>query len=127
MTDAFDNQPEYPSESLRFLEAFNQIAATVHMDSVKRGFWPDASGDLENVSEVIALIHSEASEALEAMRRGNPPDDKIPEFSGLEVEFADIIIRVMDAAAAWDLNLASAITAKIVYNRTRPHKHGKAF
>lgn len=76
----------------------------------------------------IALITSELSEALEAIRHGNPPDDKIPEFTGLEAELADAVIRIMDFSETCQCNTGGAIVAKMRYNATRPHMHGgKAF
>lgn len=72
----------------------------------------------------LALVHSEISEAVEAIRAGNPPDDKIPEFSGAEAECADAVIRLMDLAERYDWRLAEAIAAKSQYNITRLHKHG---
>jgi len=69
-------------------------------------------------------MHSELSEALEALRHDNPPDDHIPEFSGTEAELADVIIRIMDYAELRGLRLAEAIVAKHEYNRNRPLRHG---
>ena len=73
------------------------------------------------------MMHSELSKALEAIRHGNPPDDKCPEFNGATVEFADVIIRILDTCHQRGWPLAEAIVAKHAYNQTRPYKHGKAF
>jgi len=64
------------------------------------------------------------SEALEALRHGNPPDDKIPNFNGAVAELADTIIRCMDMASARGWDLGAAIVAKTVYNHTREIRHG---
>lgn len=72
-------------------------------------------------------MHSELSEALEALRHGNPMDDHIPEFTGVEAELADVVIRVMDYACSRNLRLGEAIVAKMAYNTTRENKHGKLF
>jgi hypothetical protein len=77
-----------------------------------------------NVGEAIALMHSELSEGLEADRAGNPPDDKVPEFSGLEAELADTVIRILDLAAGNNLRVVHAIYAKAERNKTRSYKHG---
>lgn len=80
-----------------------------------------------NDGEVLALIHCEVSEALQALRNGNPPDHHCPKFSSLEVELADVIIRIMDYAGEKDLDIAGAILAKMEINRNRPYKHGRKF
>lgn len=71
-----------------------------------------------NFGEVVALMHSELSEALEADRKGLM-DDKLPHRSGVEVEFADCIIRILDTAAAMGLDVAGALIEKNRYNKTR--------
>jgi len=79
-------------------------------------------GKITHMSEVmsdammIALIHSEASEALEALRR----DDR----KGFAEELADIVIRVCDLAEIRRIDLTDEIAVKMEKNREREYKHG---
>ena len=72
-------------------------------------------------------MHSELSEALEALRHGNPPDDKIPQHSGAAAELGDTIIRIMDLAGKRGWNVAQAMIDKMAFNAKRAYKHGKNF
>jgi DNA-binding CsgD family transcriptional regulator/NTP pyrophosphatase (non-canonical NTP hydrolase) len=104
--------------------AWNATAAAVHATARAKGWWEGERND----GEMIALMHSELSEALEALRHGNPPDSHIPEFKGTEAELADVVIRIMDYGAARGLRIGEAVEAKMAFNANRPHKHGgKAF
>lgn len=106
-----------------FLAAFTKVQEQAHKNAVSKGFW-----DVErNSGESIALIHSELSELLEGLRKGNPPSEKIPGFSQAEEEAADVIIRLFDLAGGSKWRLAEAIVAKMAYNASRPYKHGKQF
>jgi NTP pyrophosphatase (non-canonical NTP hydrolase) len=140
-----------PSHAAKFVEFFRLIQTAIHKVNVGNGWFdtPDAdylkqyalSGEApsmvseklmeiskklasRNDGEMIALMHSELSEALEGYRHGNPPSDHISEFSALEEEMADVVIRVMDYAQARNLNVAMAIIRKLEFNAGRGYKHG---
>ena len=106
-----------------FEKNWNKIAKSIYKNAVNHGFWKDEKND----GEAMALIHSEISEALEAMRNDNPSSSKIIEFSSVEEELADAVIRIMDYAFGKDLDIAGAILAKIEYNQSREYMHGKSF
>jgi len=101
---------------------FEQLQELVYQAMQANGFHGDVA-----FSTKIALIHSELSEALEADRKQIVNDDKIPEFTGIEAELADAVIRIFDLAGAYDLRLGEAIVAKMLYNLNRPFKHGKQY
>ena len=71
-----------------------------------------------NVGELIALAHSELSEALEAHRK-NLMDDKLPHRRGIEVELADCMIRILDTACGLGLDIGGALVEKLEFNKTR--------
>jgi NTP pyrophosphatase (non-canonical NTP hydrolase) len=73
----------------------------------------------------IARMHSELSEAVEALRHGNPRSEKIPEFTHEEEELADCIIRILDYCGAKGYDIGGAIVAKSEYNEGRAYLHGK--
>ena len=118
MTDKADR---FMSEDI-FIDSFNTMKARILADNTAKGFW-DAP---RNVGELIALMHSELSEALEAHRK-DLDDNHLPHRKGVEVELADCMIRIMDTAAGLNLNVVEAMIEKLAYNRTRAHKHGKRY
>jgi hypothetical protein len=73
---------------------------------------------IRNVGEMIALMHSELSEALEGHRKGLM-DDHLPNRKMLDVEIADAIIRELDFASHLCPDLPDILIEKIRYNRQR--------
>lgn len=71
-----------------------------------------------NVGELLCLVHSEISEAMEGARK-NLMDDKLPHRKMIEVELADALIRIFDIAGAYGLDLGGAISEKRAFNAVR--------
>lgn len=143
-----NKQPEDEVLSQAFVVAFNDIQKKVNQTAHDKGWYEsklrglieyapmstdvydsdisDASKELDSIEDArrIALMHSELSEGLEGLRQGNPPSDHIPEFSAIEEELADCIIRIMDVSQERGWRIAEALEAKRRFNNTRTHRHG---
>lgn len=76
-----------------------------------------------NFGELIALCHSELSEALDGNRK-DLMDTHLPNRKMEEVELVDCLIRIFDLAGARHLDLQGAYEEKMAYNAQRlDHKH----
>ena len=125
-----------------------------HATAKEKGFW---DGGERNKPELLMLIVSELSEALEALRKdhyakplsvvslahdlelANTDEEfelNIPEWkekfeqhikSSFEDEIADVAIRLFDLCGGMGIDLQKHIELKMKYNSMRGYKHGKAF
>ena len=94
-----------------------------HKIAKEKGWWETPRA----IPEILCLIHSEVSEALEEYRDGHEIDeirivDGKPE--GFPVEIADVFIRLFDMCGHIGINIEDAIRMKIEYNKGRSHRHG---
>lgn len=123
----------------------NELAKQVHQNAKNKGFFDEP----KNLGEMLCLIHSEISEALEAIRQNKYTTDKdkldsnyllergnIQDWDDhfrhhikntFEDELADTVIRIMDLCAFKNIDLEWHIKAKMRSNELREFKHGKKF
>jgi NTP pyrophosphatase (non-canonical NTP hydrolase) len=108
----------------------DNLARSVHHNATEKGFWDYMYSNAEPAGDTfiffakqIAMIHSEATEVLEALRKQKGQQEVVEEL-------ADIIIRVVDlyqglvmAGEAKD-SLEDTLTRKTIINSQRPKMHG---
>jgi hypothetical protein len=110
----------YPSyDQLDQAKTINSLVAEVHNNNKKWWINIHTGEPLDrNVGELLCLIHSELSEAMEGHRKGLM-DDHLPHRSMEEVEIADAFIRLLDYAGGRKLDLGGAYVEKMKYNQSR--------
>jgi NTP pyrophosphatase (non-canonical NTP hydrolase) len=101
------------------------LAAMLHETAVEKGFW-DGEYTHDKIGNKLALVHSEVTEVLEAIRKSQG-SEKVVE------EIADIIIRILDVYAAMRNeeavlhSLDEVLHNKMEKNKVRPTLHGNLF
>lgn len=110
-------------------EGLVELTKLAHTNSRNGGWWhSEITGEelLSNpvyapfvIATKLMLGVSEVAEGLEGFRT-DKMDDKLPHRSMLEVELADVILRVLDLAGRLELDVAGAVIEKANFNTTRP-------
>lgn len=106
----------------------DDLANDLHYVALGKGFWDNyRDSPNEFIGMKLALIHSEVTEVLEAIRKGKTEEEVM-------AEFADILIRTLDLIAGLNENyfmqehsIDEAIALKANINRDRPTLHGNKF
>lgn len=96
-------------------EALNHLAADIHANNRKAGWWDNPRED----GTLFMLMVSEISEAMEGARK-DLMDDKLPHHKMVDVELADAIIRILDYCGAYDIDIGGIVAEKRAFNMVRP-------
>ncbi len=123
-------------------KSLNELAKEIHANARDKGFFEKE----KNIGEMLCLIHSEVSEALEADRKDHfanvdcfeafsdwdrPKGDAFSFESTIknsfEDELADVIIRVLDLCAFKNIDIEKHIALKMKYNSLREKYHSKKY
>lgn len=116
MNNEFEMMTEYGLDAL---------AAILHETAKEKGFW-DGIHNYDKFGNKLALVHSEVTEVLEALRKEHG-SEKVTE------EIADVVIRLLDVYAAMrnagivNHSLDEILFNKINKNKERPRLHGNLF
>ncbi len=122
---AWEHCPEKTQGQQEGNMTINELIEQAHATAEEKG-WHERK---RTFGELIALCHSELSEALEEYRKGCLPDQRGYEAGsskpiGVPIELADVLIRIFDLCGAYGIDLEEALEIKMEYNKTRTYRHG---
>jgi NTP pyrophosphatase (non-canonical NTP hydrolase) len=103
-------------------DIFDHLANEIHPTNVEKGFWDDPVM-MDKYAAKLALIHSEVTEVLEALRKSQGSDKVTEEFADILIRTFDLYGTLVDAGEA-DPGLHEVMFNKMKANKERPAKHG---
>lgn len=125
------------------MQNLTELAKEINSDVRKKGFWnsmhnaiklsEENSGiftkDIKDafIAQKLALVHTEVSEAVEALRKDGYESEEYGLFEkdSFADELADSIIRILDLCGELEIDIEKQIQWKLTKNKQREFMHGK--
>lgn len=98
------------------------LSSFLHETAVEKGFWNNEV-DVNFVLSKLALVHSEVSEVLEAVRKSMGEEVVVEEMADIIIRLLDLYAGMVDAGMV-QTSIDDALAKKIDKNKSRPHMHG---
>lgn len=108
-----------PRDDRGFLKRLARVARNT---SVAKGFWKKPEM-MDKYAAKLALIHSEVTEILEALRKRQGADKVTEEFADVFIRAFDLHEKLVEDGEATD-DLDETIIRKMKANEERPALHG---
>lgn len=101
------------------------LAATLHGTAIEKGFW---EGEIthDKIGNKLALVHSEVTEVLEAIRKDKGSKEIVEEISDVIIRLLDLYAAMRNSEMVTD-SLEEILDNKIKKNKDRPRLHGNLF
>lgn len=100
-------------EKGQIMASVKELTRLCHKIAKAKGFWDGK----RNLGEMLMLIVTELSEAMESYR--------VKDKENFDEEIADTFIRLFDLCGGLKIDIEKEINKKMLKNKKRPYKHGK--
>lgn len=103
----------------------DDLSSVIHETAISKGFW-EGPINHDKIGNKLALVHSEVTEVLEAIRKNKGSKEVVEEM-------ADIVIRLLDLYSAMHIagfiehSLEEELNLKMQKNTMRQKLHGNLF
>jgi NTP pyrophosphatase (non-canonical NTP hydrolase) len=101
------------------------LAAVLHETAIEKGFW-DGPKNFDVIGNKLALVHSEVTEVLEAIRKNKGSRDIVEEMADILIRTLDLYASMRNAGFVTE-SLDEILSDKMNKNKLRPKLHGNLF
>ncbi len=101
------------------------MARRVHLIAKSKGFW-DGDINYDKIGNKLALVHSEVTEVLEAIRKDQGSEKTVEEVADVIIRLVDVYQAMINTGQIKDY-LDFVLEKKIIKNMERPALHGNKF
>jgi NTP pyrophosphatase (non-canonical NTP hydrolase) len=113
------------SQSIITEYGLDALSAVLHETAINKGFW-QGEVTYDKIGNKLALVHSEVTEVLEAIRKEKGSREIVEEIADILIRTLDLYAAMMNTGMVVD-SLDEILEFKVDKNRGRPTLHGNLF